>query len=605
MELFRAKKNLLILATVVVLAISLPVVIFLARKQQDIRQRAANQVCATDQATDTLLILDKSGSMTNRTSTTDSKRRIDSAKDAANNFVTILQNRTQTPSHQASLTTFSSATSTILAQAQTTDLTKIHTAINAITISGNTCIECGIRIAAADLAGHDRTGIKNVAVLMTDGQANEYMGIRKGSINTKLSIEKAMNAAAEVSKNQQITFYTIGFGDSLNDQLLKDIATSSGGMYYFAPTSTALSTIYQKIAQDIGKGTISGDVFDDINHNGLREGTEMGLQNWTVQLTSASTHAIIDRTTTDSSGHFVFTGNCDGAYEVKLDLKSGWTQTTPVDNAVHSVIISKGNTVTDRNFGVKLTPPPTPTQPVPTATNTPIPTPTPTPLPTATPTPRPTSTPTPLPTATPIPPSPTPSPIPNTLALNIDLFLHGIGASGDSANPNPTACQAIPRDPTKCLSNQNPLRGTRSVSIQVLNKSGSEVTTKSGSVAYNTAKGNFEGTINLGTIPEGDYNLKIWSTNYLHQVIPGIIAVTKNTTQVNLPATTLVTGDTDGNNILNILDYNTIADCYSDFLPAIACDSSKKLLADLTDDGMVNQSDLNLFLRDFSVQKGD
>jgi hypothetical protein len=623
MEFIRNKKRTFIIATIVLLVITLPLVLFLAQKQQDIRQRAATspQVCTADQPTDTMIIFDRSGSMTSPTSKTDTTSRLVSAKNAANAFVTILQKRTESPLHQASLTVFSSVSLTTTSQSQTADMTKLHTSINAITAYGDTCVECGIRTAAANLLAHDRNGVKNVAVLLTDGGATEYIGIAKAATDTAgkaLSAKKALEAAQEVSKKQNVTFYTIGFGDSLNDQLLKDIATSSGGMYYFAPTGTALTTIYQQIAQDIGKGVISGNVFDDASGNGQRETTESGLANWTVQLTNASTHATIATTTTDASGHYTFTGDCDGAYEVKLTLKPGWTQTTPPNNATQSVIISHGNTVTDRNFGVNLTPTPTPTKPAPTPTFTPTPTltptpsptmtpiPTPTPLPpTATPTPRPTATPTPRPTATPVPPSPTSTPTPNDLKVTIALLLHGIGASGDSANPNPVPCQTVPRNPATCLSNQNPLRGTRSVNLQILDQSGTEVMMKSGSVTYNTANGDFEGSVDLGDIPAGSYNMKVWSTNYLHQSLPGIKVITANQTQLQLPATTLVTGDTNNDNTLNILDYNLIADCYSDFLPAVACDPAKKVLADLTDDGSVNQSDLNLFLRDFSVQHGD
>jgi hypothetical protein len=44
--------------------------------------------------------------------------------------------------------------------------------------------------------------------------------------------------------------------------------------------------------------------------------------------------------------------------------------------------------------------------------------------------------------------------------------------------------------------------------------------------------------------------------------------------------------------------------CYSDFSPAKSCTSANKLLTDLNDDGNVNQTDYNLFLREISVQNG-
>ncbi len=68
---------------------------------------------------------------------------------------------------------------------------------------------------------------------------------------------------------------------------------------------------------------------------------------------------------------------------------------------------------------------------------------------------------------------------------------------------------------------------------------------------------------------------------------------------------TLIAGDSNNDNLVNLLDYNMITDCYSDFLPANACaDENKKLMTDLTDDGKVNQFDYNLLLRELGVQAG-
>ena len=72
-----------------------------------------------------------------------------------------------------------------------------------------------------------------------------------------------------------------------------------------------------------------------------------------------------------------------------------------------------------------------------------------------------------------------------------------------------------------------------------------------------------------------------------------------------MPAVHLVTGDIKIDNALNILDYNILIGCYSDFAPAVSCTADLKEEADLTDDGQVNQFDYNLFLRDLSVQNGD
>jgi hypothetical protein len=239
-------------------------------------------------------------------------------------------------------------------------------------------------------------------------------------------------------------------------------------------------------------------------------------------------------------------------------------------------------------------PTPTPTRiPTPTPTKVPTPTPTkiPTPTPTRAPTPTFTPTPTPRPTSTPIP---TATPVPQATKFAFTLFMHGIGHSGDNSNPS-----------AYTLSNQKPVHPQRPVTVQVINASNQLVLTKTGLVNYQATNGNFVGTIDMGTtLTSGSYTVKIKGEQYLNKLIPGIQSITAGVTNT-LAQATLVTGDVNNDNKLDILDYNIIVGCYSDFAPAQSCTAAQKLSADLTDDGNVNQFDYNLFLRDLSVQSGD
>ncbi len=56
---------------------------------------------------------------------------------------------------------------------------------------------------------------------------------------------------------------------------------------------------------------------------------------------------------------------------------------------------------------------------------------------------------------------------------------------------------------------------------------------------------------------------------------------------------------------MNILDYNLLIGCYSDLLPASHCPAAIKPLADLNDDGNVNQFDYNIILKAFLNRAGD
>lgn len=172
--------------------------------------------------------------------------------------------------------------------------------------------------------------------------------------------------------------------------------------------------------------------------------------------------------------------------------------------------------------------------------------------------------------------------------------MHGIGHSGD--NSNPTAFS---------LSNQQPVHPQRTLTIEVLNNLGTVILNKTGLVTYNLTNGNFTGVIDMGTgLTSGSYNIKIKAPQYLKKQVTGIQTITAGQT-VQIPATTLVTGDVNGDNKLNILDYDIIVGCYSDFAPPVSCSGTQNNDSDLTDDGKVNQFDYNLFLRDLSVQNGD
>ncbi|HVF69470.1 MAG TPA: dockerin type I domain-containing protein, partial [Xanthomonadales bacterium] len=172
-------------------------------------------------------------------------------------------------------------------------------------------------------------------------------------------------------------------------------------------------------------------------------------------------------------------------------------------------------------------------------------------------------------------------------------LLHGLGKGGDSASPGSGG-------------NANPQRPQRTVQIEVFNTQNQLVLSKTGQVSLDNALGNFKGIIDLGpTFPTGIYSVKVKSDQFLKSLVPGIQNITTGSTNL-LTQTTLVTGDINNDNKMDILDYNTLIDCYSDITPARNCsDPAKKTSADITDDGGVNQFDYNLFLRELTNRAGE
>jgi hypothetical protein len=210
---------------------------------------------------------------------------------------------------------------------------------------------------------------------------------------------------------------------------------------------------------------------------------------------------------------------------------------------------------------------------------------------------RPNSCTTPTPTSTPIPsPLSTPTPTPPITFFTFTVFLHGIGKSGDSAN-----------EAAFSLSNNNPLTKTLPLNVTVFEDINGELIKTSeaiGSISYQSASGNFTGTVNMGTtLQSKTYLVKAKTAKNLRKIV-GIPNVTPGAT-MKLPSVTLTAGDANNDNVLDMLDYNILYGCYSDTQPSRSCTSIQKVQSDFNDDGNVNQFDYNLFLRELGNRIGD
>jgi len=216
-----------------------------------------------------------------------------------------------------------------------------------------------------------------------------------------------------------------------------------------------------------------------------------------------------------------------------------------------------------------------------------------------------TPTPTPTPTATPNPsgsPTPTPTPVPGHTMLAFTIGMDAIGTAGDNVNPNPSS------------SNQTPGHTSRNLAVQIFNSNNSQVFAQVGSINYNSGSGVFLGTVDLGaSFANGNYTVKVKSDGHLRRLIPGIQNISSALTQpIQMLRVNLVAGDVDNNNLLNISDYNILLSCVtSPFVANIdnhaLCNTNSNyiLLSDLEDNGVINEFDYNLFLREYAVQNGD
>ena len=79
-------------------------------------------------------------------------------------------------------------------------------------------------------------------------------------------------------------------------------------------------------------GAIVGTVFNDTNHDGIREAVEPGLAGWTVYL-DANNNGKLDAgeatVVTNAAGAYTFTGVAPGNYLVREVVPPGWVLTAP------------------------------------------------------------------------------------------------------------------------------------------------------------------------------------------------------------------------------------------------------------------------------------
>lgn len=533
MNIFFKNKKLSLLGLVLFFygILVIPIMLFNNQHKQDSRGRAAEvtptaapNTCG-NAPTDTVIIIDRSGSMA-------PTNKFPPTKAAAKNFIDVISHDTR---NRVAVVSFSTTAS--LDSPLSNNYASAKSKIDALQPDGWTCIECALKIANQEIATKGRAGIKKVIVLLTDGQANFIEGTQQ-QVSSTIADQKALAAATTGSATSKTQFFTIGLGDPnatgnarfFNPTLLQNIAAAGGGKFYF-PLPDQLNGVYNDISLLIGKATVSGYVYNDLNGNGVLDTGETKLSNQTVSLSSSQWGT--KTTITDASGNYLFTSVCDGPYSLKVVPQSGWIQTSPTDPNGYSISITNGFSILDKNFGLKLSPPTATPLPTATATATPLPSPTITPIPT----------------------------VAGTTTLSLTVSFDGIGSRGDNSNPDEST-----------FSNKNPFHPIIKTDVQILNASNQLVATAPGVVTYSGSTGQFKGTVSVPStvLPQGQYSIKVKAPRYLRKQVSGIQNIIPGQTN-NITPVALVAGDINNDNRLDILDYNLLLDCYSDLLPAANC----------------------------------
>lgn len=240
-------------------------------------------------------------------------------------------------------------------------------------------------------------------------------------------------------------------------------------------------------------------------------------------------------------------------------------------------------------------------------TSTPIP---PTSIPTSTPVPSPTIIQSPTPvtsvtpsiTTSPVPPTatliptttitptvtPATTPAPGDNFVTFDFKFEGIIDPNSASHPQKNITiylYGAADDPSKDLDGKN-----AKLKISQILK-------------FNTVKKSYESEkpVNIGKLDAGT-KILIKIDKYLRKLVQYTKTPSNGTFAINIPSDTVfASGDIDGNNVIDIRDYEIIRGCIKDK----TCVS--KDLADLNEDGVIDGIDYNVFLKSLSltVRHGD
>lgn len=182
---------------------------------------------------DVIIVIDHSGSMKGA--------KLAEAKIAANLFVDLISIN---PESRVGAVIFGKESKII--SPLTSDFASVKAKINTITSASNTCIQCGALTANQLIGSALREDVKRSIVLLSDGKANHTNG--KADKNAG---QKAMDEIVNGFKTNNISYYTIAFGNDANSSFMIEAATKTNGLGYASATEQGLQKAFTQAANDI------------------------------------------------------------------------------------------------------------------------------------------------------------------------------------------------------------------------------------------------------------------------------------------------------------------------------------------------------------------
>lgn len=128
----------------------------------------------------------------------------------------------------------------------TTDFGSAKVFIDQVNDSGGTDLRPAVEGALDELDTSTDPKRRRIVVLLTDGE---------GTYDESLT---------QRAKDSKTTIYTVGLGENIDDELLQNIADTTGGKYYKVKSADGLPNVYGDINRDLGVADSDGDGISDI-----------------------------------------------------------------------------------------------------------------------------------------------------------------------------------------------------------------------------------------------------------------------------------------------------------------------------------------------------
>jgi len=181
-------------------------------------------------------------------------------------------------------------------------------------------------------------GVGGAIITWRDAR-NSGAGIYAQRVNASGTAEWSTNGVA-ISK--------VAF-NQLNPIIVSDGAAGAIITWHDFRSDTSYDIYAQNIRADGSLGipprSLYGMKFNDANSNGIKDGGETGLENWTITLQPGNLTDV-----TDKGGNYSFHNLSDGNYTISETQQAGWIQTYP-PTGTHSVTITAGKSIGELDFG--------------------------------------------------------------------------------------------------------------------------------------------------------------------------------------------------------------------------------------------------------------